>query len=242
MVTTLYHCTGRVTHVATISSRRIPTSQFLLGAIIVLLGILLLFNTTGVYPTQNLLLYVPALFVILGIWILVQSRFQSLLGPVLLIVVAGAAQLVVLEYATVDQVVVYWPVIVIAFGLSLALSQYRSRVHHSDASFSTGMAIFGGVEKRNTSKAFTGGELMAIFGGTELDLRDTEVADRPARINVTVLFGEVEITVPRDWNVQMDVLPVLGAAADDRPRDNHHDEVDLIVTGFVAFGDASVTG
>jgi hypothetical protein len=39
----------------------------------------------------------------------------------------------------------------------------------------------------------------------------------------------------------MDVLPVFGAAEDDRPRrDEEHDEVDLVVTGFTAFGAVTV--
>lgn len=226
---------------STITSRRIPTSQFLLGAIIVLLGVLLLFNTTGIYPTQDLLLYVPSLFVALGIWLLVQSRLRSIIGPVVLIGVAGAAQLIVLDYATVDQVIVYWPVLVIALGLSIALGQYRSRVQYSDADFTSGVAVLGGVEKRNTSKTFAGGDLTAIFGDTKLDLRDAQIAVRPARINATVMFGDIDIIVPRDWNVQMDLLPVLADATDDRRRHDHHDEVDLIITGFAAFGDVSVT-
>lgn len=226
---------------STITPPRIPTSQFLLGAIIVLLGILLLFTTTGVYPVQDLLLYVPSLFVALGIWLLVQSRLRSLFGPVVLIGVAGAAQLVVLEYATVEQVLVYWPVLVIALGLSIAVGQYRSRVHQADADFTSGVAILGGVDKRNTSQTFAGGDLTAIFGDTNLDLRDAHVATRPARINATVMFGDIDITVPHDWNVHMDVLPVLADATDDRRRRDDHEEVDLIVTGFAAFGDVSVS-
>jgi predicted membrane protein len=98
------------------------------------------------------------------------------------------------------------------------------------------------VEKRNTSRQFTGADLTAIFGGTELDLRDATVAERPARINAVAMFGGVDIIVPRDWNVQLDVLPVLGGATDDRPRrETQHDDIDLVVTGFAAFGGVSVT-
>jgi hypothetical protein len=38
------------------------------------------------------------------------------------------------------------------------------------------------------------------------------------------------------------VLPILAGASDDRPRrESEHDEIDLIVTGFTAFGGVSVT-
>ncbi|WP_231751333.1 cell wall-active antibiotics response protein [Halogeometricum sp. CBA1124] len=81
-----------------------------------------------------------------------------------------------------------------------------------------------------------------MFGGAELDLRDAELTDRPARVNVLALFGGAEVVVPRDWNVKMDVLPILAGASDDRPRrESEHDEIDLVVTGFTAFGGVSVT-
>lgn len=207
----------------------------------ILVGVLLLLQTTGLLPTRSLLLYVPSLFVAVGIWALVQSRFRNLVGPIVLIGVAGAWQLVALEYATVDQVVVFWPVLVIAFGLSIVLGQYRSRVRATDDAYTSTFAAFGSVEKRNTSSSFTGGDLTAVFGGAELDLRDVEIEERPAQVNAVALFGGVDVIVPREWNVRMDVLPILGGASDDRPRrEGQHEEVDLVVTGFAAFGGVSV--
>ncbi|PCR92700.1 hypothetical protein CP557_11175 [Natrinema ejinorense] len=208
----------------------------------ILVGILLLLETTGLSPTRNILLYVPSLFVLVGGWGLVRSRFRNVVGPIVLIGVAGAWQLVALDYATVDQVVVFWPVFVIAFGLSIIAGQFQSRVRATDDTFTSAFAAFGGVEKRITSRTFTGGDLTAVFGGTELDLRDAEIDTKPARVTVLAVFGGVEIVVPREWNVQMDVFPVLGGAADDRPRrEGTHEEVDLVVTGFAAFGGVSVT-
>lgn len=226
----------------TAPTRRIPTSQVLFGAIVVLLGVLLLLDSTNVAPTRSLLTYAPSLFVLVGLWAFVQSGFRNVVGPAVLVVVAGAWQLVALGYATVSELVVYWPVLVIAFGLSVVLGQYRSRVATTDDSHDSLFAAFGGVERRNTSKTFVGADLTAVFGGAELDLRDAELTDRPARVNVLALFGGAEVVVPRDWNVKMDVLPILAGASDDRPRrESEHDEIDLVVTGFTAFGGVSVT-
>jgi predicted membrane protein len=223
-------------------NRRVLTSQFLFGAIVILVGLLLLLETTGLVSTSDLLVYAPLLFVGLGVWALVQSRFRNIVGPVVLIFVAGAWQLVRLDYATADEMIAFWPVLVIAFGLSIILGQIRSRVRTTDTAFTNGFAAFGGVEKRNTSKAFEGADLTAMFGGAELDLRDADIEEKPAQINAVALFGGVEVIVPRDWNVQMDVLPILGGASDDRPRrENATDETHLMVTGFAAFGGVSIT-
>ena len=224
------------------SSRRLPTSQLLFGAAVVLIGVLLLLDSTGLYPTGSLLLYVPSLFVLVGLWALLRSGFRSLVGPLLVIVLAGAWQLVALDLAEADQLLAYWPVLVIAFGLSVMLGQYRSRVRSADDAYSSLFAALGGVERRNASQAFEGADLTAVFGGAELDLRDATVAEPPARVHALALFGGVDVIVPRDWNVRMEVLPVLGGASDDRPRrEGQHETVDLEVTGFAAFGGVSVT-
>ncbi|QIB74065.1 cell wall-active antibiotics response protein [Halogeometricum borinquense] len=222
--------------------RRLPTSQVIFGALVVLLGVLLLLDTTNVYPTRNLLTYVPMLFVIAGVWALVQSGFRNIVGPVVLVVVAGGWQLVALDYATVGELITYWPVLVIAFGLSVVAGQYRSPPVATDDSYDSLFAAFGGAERRNTSKTFVGADLTAVFGGVELDLRDADITDRPARINAVALFGGADVIVPRDWNVQMDVLAVFGDASDDRPRrETQHEAVDVVVTGFTAFGGVSVS-
>lgn len=227
---------------ATKTTRRLPTGQFLLGALVILIGVLLLLNTTDTVRTENILLYVPSLFVLVGVWSLLSSRLGNVVGPVLLIVVAGAAQLVLLGYATVDQMIVYWPIFIIAVGVSILVGQYRSTVRQTDAAFSSAFVAFGEIAKRNNATAFTGGDLTALFGGTELDLREARIETKPAQVNAVAMFGGVEIIVPREWNVQFDVVPVFGGASDDRPRrEDDHDELDLIVTGFAAFGEVSVT-
>jgi hypothetical protein len=216
--------------------------QTLFGGLVVLVGLLLLLDTTGVLETRSLLLYTPSVLVLVGLWALLQSGFRNLVGPVVLVGVGAAIQLLVLDYVTVDQLVVFWPLLVVAFGLSVVLGNYRSRVRATDDAYSSLFAAFGGVERRNTSKSFAGADLTALFGGAELDLRDAAVADRPATVNAVALFGGAEIIVPREWNVRMEVLPVLGAASDERPRrEGRNEAVDLVVTGFTAFGGVSVT-
>jgi len=223
-------------------SRRLPTSQLLFGLLVVLVGILVLLDTTGVFETGDLLRYAPSLLVVVGLWALVGSRFRNLVGPVVLVGVGTAWQLLALGYATWDELVVYWPVLVIAFGLSILLGQYRTGVRVVDDDSVSAFAVFGGSERRSTSEQFAGADLTAVFGGTELDLRDAEIGDRPARINAVALFGGVDIVVPREWNVRLDVIPILGGATDDRSRSaDPNREVDIVVSGFVAFGGVTIT-
>jgi len=221
--------------------RRLP-SQVVVAVVLVAVGALLLGSTTGLYDTGPLLQYVPSLFVLVGAYALVASGFRNVFGPLAVITVAGAWQAIALGYATVSSVTALWPVLVIVFGLSLLAAHVRPSVETVEGGRVDAFALFGGRDQRIASQSFVGGETTALFGGTEIDLRDAAIPAPPARINATAMFGGVEIVVPRDWNVKLDVLPIFGAAEDDRPRRREeHEEVDLVVTGFVAFGGIEVT-
>ena len=220
--------------------RRI-SNQVAVGGAIVVVGLVLLANSTGVYDTSGLFRYIPSLFVLVGIYALVASGFRNVGGPLVLVAVAGAWQAVALDLVTGSQILSFWPVLLVILGLSVALGRMRSSAEPITGERVDLVALFGGRNARVTTSRFTGGAITALFGGAEVDLRDVVELDGVARINVTVLFGGAEIVVPRDWNVQLDVIPVFGAAEDERPRrELEHETVDLVVTGFCAFGGVSI--
>lgn len=247
-------------------ARRLPT-QVLFGLLVVAVGLVLLAETTGLYDARFLFDYVPSLFVLLGLYAMVRSGFRNLFGPAVVVAVAAAWQAVALDLVPVDSIWDFWPLVVVLFGLSLVFDHIRGRPGGADAdsgSYVSTFAAFGGSEKRSTSHSFTGASLTAAFGGVEVDLRDAEVADPPARISALAVFGGVEIHAPREWDIDLDVLPLFGGASDERPRptrgpddganadradegqagewdDNgEHSTPDLVVTGVAAFGGVTV--
>ncbi|WP_340100229.1 LiaF transmembrane domain-containing protein [Salinibaculum salinum] len=221
--------------------QRTLSSQLLLGALIVLVGIVLLADTTGLFDTAFLFDYIPSLFVLLGVYALVRSGFRNIFGPFVIITLAAVWQLTTLDIIEGADLIDFWPVFIILFGLSLVLSQFRSPPAKTGSSHVTGFGIFGGSEKRVTTSKFTGANLTAIFGGAEIDLREAGIAQPPAHVSAIALFGGVEVTVPEEWNVDIDVLPIFGGASDERRRtERTHEEVDLVVTGFAAFGGVEV--
>lgn len=217
------------------------STQTIMGGIIVVVGLLLLLDTTGLANTSELLVYVPSLFVLLGLYAVLSSDFRNLTGPLLVVVVAGAWQLVALDLVEGADLASFWPVLIVLFGLSLLLGRLRSPVDEVSDRRVDAIAVFGGREYRVTTDEFEGGDVTALFGGIELDLRDAGMRERPVVVSATALFGGVEIAVPREWNVKVDVLPVFGGASDERPRyPEEHRDVDLVVTGFAAFGGVGV--
>jgi hypothetical protein len=224
---------------------RVISSRTVSGGLILVLGLLLLLGTTNTYDTGDLWQFVPSLFVLVGVWALVASGFRSLVGPLVVIAVFGVAQLVVLDVVTDAMVETWWPLGLVLLGV---LVLFGHTITRRGTSVVAGDAVnlfaaFGGVERIVSGDRFRRADVVALFGGAELDLRDVTVPedDRPLTVDVFCLFGGVDVTVPEEWDVQTTVVPVFGAAEDERRRSDARDGVvDLHVTGLVGFGGVTV--
>lgn len=78
--------------------------------------------------------------------------------------------------------------------------------------------LFSGTEIRNQSDNFQGGTVTAVFGGTEIDLRDAIIAENGANIDISAIFGGVSITVPENVHVEVKGMPILGGWEDKTRR------------------------
>lgn len=231
---------------------------FLLGLIIAALGLGLLLNQMGVLPFDPFQRFWPLLLIVFGVMnLLTQSgRFFGFLligaGTVLQLNKLGIVHLSFAEL---------WPLAIIAVGLlvmwgsletravmrSKVLEGLRQRVQQAkDAAYDpqvglNAVAVFGGCERR-VSGYFQGGKATAVFGGIELDLRDSNM-ETDAVLEVNCIFGGVEIRVPETWNVHSRSLPVFGGY-DDQTRQPRIEpgakSKTLFITGMVVFGGVEI--
>jgi len=218
------------------------SNRSVMGGVVVVLGVLLLLGTTGAFDTENLVQYVPSLFVLVGVYAIAKSGFRNLTGPLVLIVVAGAVQLLALDVLTEAFVAAYWPVVVVVAGLAILVSRARRpdpTVFQEDLDL---VAVFGGVERRPVGERFRRADVAVAFGGAELDLRDVASAS-PSEVDALVLFGGADVYVPADWVVEVDAIPVFGGVTDERPHaplSAAGESPDLVVTGVVLFGGLTI--
>lgn len=98
-------------------------------------------------------------------------------------------------------------------------------------------ALFTGIQKRVLSKNFKGGKISAIFGGTDLDLSQADLADG-AIINVEVAFGGVKLIVPPHWELQINVTNIFAGIEDKRmyPQTPTDGTKVLRIYGSIIFG------
>jgi predicted membrane protein len=113
------------------------------------------------------------------------------------------------------------------------------RAVDANASISA-MAVLGAVTRGNNSTAFRGGELTAVLGGCEIDLRHAAI-NGEAVIEIFALWGGIDIRVPEDWTVVSAVVPVLGGVEDKtRPPQEGASRHRLVLRGFVVMAGVEI--
>lgn len=222
----------------TTDRRRRSRSRLFLGAVIVLLGVLLLLDTTNVYETGDLVRYLPSLVVLWGLYGLVRNGFRDLFGPLVLVVGGTAWQLLWLDVVTWGQVVSLWPVLVIVAGLSILAGVRRRRVVRVDGDDFEAVSVLGEVDRELAGDARSG-SAVAVLGDTRLDLRSG--VEPPAAIDAVSILGDVELRVPTEWTVRIEVVNFLGDVRDRRPHVERATTPDLVVSGVCMLGDVEIT-
>ena len=231
------------------------------GIIVVVVGVLLLLmalDLVAIDGIGELLLYIPSLFILWGLYLLVAQRFKRASGPIVMIAIAAAVQLMLLDVLQWDYV---WPIAIILIGVAIIAggSGYRGRrrrerrrreqrhakpdAHKSAGGYLDISVTMSEADERNRSKDFQGGEITCAMGSVKLDLTEAEIVEPPARIHVDVVIGSVEILVPDHWIVQTDIERTMGEVEDQtesRRSAAPDDGATLILSGSVTMGQATI--
>jgi len=231
---------------------RSPASGIIIGAMIAGIGLLLLLDNMDIVRFHDMWQFWPAILIVFGVVRIIEhpSPAGYIWGGTLM----GIGSLLLLRnlhilYFDFDIWNLIWPFLLIAFGLSMlwkSMNRHRYAVDGSSVSDPqcSLMAIFGGGKRRIDSQDFKGGDVVAIFGGYQIDLRDAAIPNGgQAILDVNAIFGGVDIRVPQTWNVQVKVLPLFGGCDDKteaaKPEPNTQPPT-LTITGYTIFGGASI--
>jgi predicted membrane protein len=232
-----------------ISTRR---SSILTGVFILIIGLAALLKTTyegfpdWVFSWQMLL-------IAFGVFIGVRHNFRG--GAWLVLLVVGGVFLAREIYPEMSFRRI-WPFVLIAVGLFIILrprrgwkwnaskrtegasdSFFTEDVDYSKEDFVDSTSIFGGAKKIIISKNFKGGDLVNIFGGTELDLSQADFTG-VAVIELTTIFGGTKLLVPSNWSVKSEAVTIFGGIEDKRRMQTITEatEKTLYIRGTVIFG------
>jgi predicted membrane protein len=229
-------------------------SGIVLGAIIVLVGLGLLLDNMGIVRFHDVWHYWPVLLIVYGVSRILSCQAVSSL-------VWGGAIALIGAFLLLDNLDIInfnfeyiWPVIIIAFGLSLLFRavdrrRYLGGVIDSNEPVSNEpainvVAILSGSRGVINNPDFRGGEIVAIFGGVRLDLRQAGITVDRAVLDTTAIFGGVELRVPETWSVESKGVGIFGGFDDKTVRPKADPNVktpQLTITGTAVFGGVSIS-
>jgi predicted membrane protein len=105
------------------------------------------------------------------------------------------------------------------------------------------ISVFGGGHKVIYSDNFKGGNITAIFGGSEIDLTQCKLAPGENIIDVVIIFGGATIIVPNNWDVIMNVTPLFGGFSNKKSRyvsSGTAPSGTLVIKGVILFGGGEI--
>ncbi len=197
-------------------------SQLVFGVALIAVGVLLLFDHAGAVDAWAWFeVGWPALLLLAGAAQLL-TRPRNVLGGTVLAGLGIALFTWTLGYVT--SLTVLWPLSLIALGIWLMAARWpvAARIEGLEASDTDIVAVFDNRVVQRTGP-FVGGSTTAVFGDVHLDLRHASLDPAGATLQVTTVFGDLDLEVPEGWRVTVSGPELLGdvnlRAAHDPPDD-----------------------
>ncbi|MEM9595684.1 MAG: DUF5668 domain-containing protein [Acidobacteriota bacterium] len=219
---------------------RTASPRLVLGVILIVVGALLTLSRFGFLGIDfDLFDLWPLVFVAIGV-----ARFRAREWVTGLVWGAiGVALLLPRLHPGIDfgDITQLWPLALVGFGVSLVFRSFGGDDPKPEAAVSkapTGTVVLGKREVAIDSADYTGDGVTALMGTYDLDLTGAELAPGGAVLEVFAMWGGIVLRVPRDWGVDLRVIPLMGGAEYKTPstRTAEPGEPRLLVRGFVLMG------
>jgi len=220
----------------------------IIGVILVLAGLFLVLRNTGFFPDfiDHVIFSWPMLLVAIGLVMTLGASEKT--SGVIVMAVGGFFLIPMIFRETFHAYNMFWPSIFIIIGVIFIATKRRG----FNSSHSTGIIgddyidyvnVFSGGERQVVSENFKGGKISAVFGGMEIDLTKAKLAPGRNEIEIACIFGGATFIVPDEWNISIEVTPVLGGFSDSRkliPGRTIDPTRQLVIKGAVIFGGGEI--
>lgn len=225
------------------------SSQLMIGAAIMILGFLFLLDNLNLIDAGRIIRLWPIIFILFGVLKITQSRNAPsvFVGGVFIFIgtLMVLSRLGIMHFSMHQ----WWPVFLIIIGVSFLLKAWTrhqqgavmgaSRImNHSESTVNV-VTFIGGNHIKNISQDFHGGEVTAVMGGVEIDLRQASMSGE-AVLNVFAFWGGIEIKVPSDWNVVLNGVPILGGIDDKTMQPADSQSKRLVIKGYAIMGGVEI--
>ena len=208
----------------------------IIGIIVILVGGLFLAKNFDLFPIEYLIMIFTwqSILIIIGVITYLNSGNKSL-------------GVLIASIGILGFIPNFWALLLIGLGAYIIYKNqskpnreniYGSSEFGEESEYINDVSIFGGSKKNFQIDNFRGGNITSIFGGSEINMTDSSLCDGISTLNLFFLFGGSKIRIPSNWNVFIQLTPILGGFKDKRVivADESNDSKKLVIKGFVLFG------
>ncbi len=226
----------------------LTNNRAIIGVVLVLVGLFLVMRNTGIFPDfiDHVIFSWPMLLVAIGLVMTLGASEKT--SGVIVMAVGGFFLIPMIFRETFHAYNMFWPSIFIIIGVIFISSKRRGWNSVASAGivgddYIDYVNVFSGGERQIVSENFKGGKISAVFGGMELDLTKAKLAPGRNELEIACVFGGATFIVPDDWNISIEVTPVLGGFSDSRkliPGRIIDTTRQLVIKGAVVFGGGEI--
>lgn len=229
-----------------------------IGFILILAGLFWLLHRMKIEIIPSWLISGPVLMIALGLVFAIKTRFQKV-AP-LVITLLGLLWLNrKYDFIPFEYQYYLMPIAVMIIGIVFLLRPkkkwHEKRGWSNNDEYSCGRsqemtdssdklvidAVFCGSKKRVTSHNFQGGTINVVFGGSEINLSQADF-EKEAELEISVTFGGLNLIIPSNWEVNMQLSTIAAGVEDNRPSSGLQvvPEKTLTLKGSVVFGGVEI--
>jgi hypothetical protein len=202
--------------------RRTGLGRLIFGLVVLGLGVTFLLDELDLVESDRVLHYWPVILLLIAAVKLLAPAgptdrtagiFFAFLG---LLFLGDTANWYSVDFSLV------WPALLILLGLFIVkrglFGPGRAGAVVDGAESLSLFAFWSGHERKVTSRNFSGGDVTAVMGGAEIDLRAASVsqASGPAVLDLFVLMGGVDLYLAPEWEVVLETTAIMAAVEDNR--------------------------
>ena len=139
------------------------------------------------------------------------------------------------------------PVIIILIGVKMIFggifdvkrAEVKKKMKENGEALKSYCATFSGQNINFDGELFTGAELVAVFGGIKCDL-SRAVFENECIIEVSAIFGGVDIILPSGVNVKLNSNSIFGGISNKKYQNDKNNTVTVYINGTCIFGGVEI--
>src|SRR5215217_5964815 len=245
------------------SNKHNNTSRIWSGLLILAVGLVFLLKNMGIHIPDWVISW-PVLPIVIGLLVGYKRRFQGVIWIILVII---GVFFIFEDIANYDLSKYYFAILFIALGLLMIFKPKKTRQNmwkakwkdkigdynpdakdagyvfadKEDNDILDSVNIFGGSHQNMYSKNFKGGDVIAIFGGADINLTQADFTGT-VTLDVVAIFGGMKIVIPPGWEVKSEITAIFGGMDDKRavnPLVPDNRKI-LVIKGVALFGGVDI--